>query len=78
MEIVVCGSGVGRFLGSRAGSGWLIGSKTGYILFDCGPGVPLRIADNGIDFERMAIKRQINRNSKVPNYYFINKIDIII
>lgn len=51
MEIVVCGSGVGRFLGSRAGSGWLIGSKTGYILFDCGPGVPLRIADNGIDFE---------------------------
>ncbi len=53
MNIVVCGSGVGRFLGSRAGSGWLIGVKTGYILFDCGPGVPLRIADNGIDFQNI-------------------------
>ena len=53
MEIVVCGSGVGRFLGSRAGSGWLIGLKDNYVLFDCGPGVPLRIADNGIDFENI-------------------------
>ena len=51
MEIIVCGSGVGRFSGSRAGSGWLIGSKSAYTLFDCGPGIALRISDNGIPFE---------------------------
>tara|TARA_B100000029_G_scaffold492797_1_gene554542 strand:- start:6055 stop:6876 length:822 start_codon:yes stop_codon:yes gene_type:complete len=51
MEIIVCGSGVGRFSGSRAGSGWLIGAKSGYTLFDCGPGVALRISDNEIPFD---------------------------
>jgi len=51
MEIIVCGSGVGRFSGSRAGSGWLIGSQSNYTLFDCGPGVSLRISDNRIPFD---------------------------
>jgi ribonuclease BN (tRNA processing enzyme) len=50
MHILICGSGVGRFESPRAGAGVLIGDDQGFILFDCGPGVPLRVAEVGVQY----------------------------
>lgn len=49
MRVTLCGTGVGRFEGTRAGAGIYLHGFDGGILFDCGPGVPLRVMDAGID-----------------------------
>lgn len=49
MRVTLCGTGVGRFEGTRAGAGIYLHGLDGGLLFDCGPGVPLRVMDAGID-----------------------------